>query len=474
MSDPIIVLGSGPAGLATAYKILKESQKKVMIVDKARTVGGFGASFKWKRHILDYGPHAFHARGDAPEYLIRSLFSAEPDSLIEGKKNVCVYLRGKKFNYPLQAGEVLLKISPLLSIRIIIEFLLTSMFHAMVSIPIENFESWGRKRFGTTLYKMSFGNYTEKVWKAKADKISEKFAAEKIQGFNFIDLIKRLLRVGGQVSNEPYFQNWIYHKHGSGALYQMLANEIMKLGGQIVLDTTLESIHLQGSTVKSVTLLGKDGTPWNLPCGYLVSTIPLPTLISLFGNHVPFVVRHAASKLSYISLVLVYLELEMERLNDCHWFYLLDGGFTFNRVTEQKNLSPATIEDGKTVISFELTCKEGDDIWRLPNEKLCQLAMKDAENIRFLRLKNISDFLVVRVPNAYEIYYKNFDQHAELLLSYLTELKNIASIGRRGLFLQGDMHQSIQMGLDIGDILVQGKPDRHQVEAFCRKYITYV
>ena len=71
MSEPIIILGAGPAGLACAYKILKESGQKTIILDKAPSVGGAGASFRWKGHILDYGPHAFHTRGDEPEKLIQ-------------------------------------------------------------------------------------------------------------------------------------------------------------------------------------------------------------------------------------------------------------------------------------------------------------------------------------------------------------------------------------------------------------------
>ena len=223
MSDPIVILGAGPAGLACAHRILKkEPGAKVLVLDSAPFVGGAGASFRWKGHTLDYGPHAFHTRGGEPEALVRELFAADPDMLAEGRKQVHVYLNGKRLKYPLQIGESLLKFNPLRSFVIIVEFLLTSLFHAVVSIPIENFENWGRKRFGSSLYKMSFGDYTEKVWKTEASKISEKFASEKIQGFSFVNLVRRLFRIGGQVT-EPYFQTWIYHKHGSGELYLRLA-----------------------------------------------------------------------------------------------------------------------------------------------------------------------------------------------------------------------------------------------------------
>ncbi len=472
MSDPIVILGTGPSGLACAYKILKESQKKVLLIDKASVVGGLGASFKWKGYILDYGPHAFHARGGEPEILVRSLFKDDPDILVEGEKNVYVYLKGKTFKYPLQVREVLLKFNPFLSIKMAISFFLTSIFHAIVSIPINNFEDWGRKRFGSTLYKISFGDYTEKMWKTKPQKISEKFAEEKIQGFNFINLVKRLLKIGGQVT-EPYFQRWIYHKYGSGQLYNRLAEQILKLRGKILLNTRIKSINIRNHKIDSITI-EREGMLENIPCGYLVSSIPLNQLISLFDNELPFIIRHAASKLSWISLIIVYIEFDIEKVSDCHWFYLLDKKFKFNRVTEQKNISAATINNSKAVLSFELSCQEGDDIWKLSDEELFDLAKDECKNIHFIPMDQIRDFTVRRISVAYEVYYKHFDQYAELLFSYLKEFGNIVSIGRRGLFLQGDMHQSMEMGLEMGEILNKGTLDNMAIKKFQKKYVKYL
>lgn len=472
MSELIVILGAGPAGLACAYKILQESGRKIIILDKAPIVGGAGGSFRWKGHILDYGPHAFHTRGDEPEKLIRQLFQSEPGLLIEGRKQVHVYLKNKRFRYPLQVGEALLKFNPLLSLRIVMEFFLTSVFHAIVSIPIDNFENWGRKRFGSTLYQMSFGDYTEKVWKTKPNKISEKFASEKIQGFGFINLLKRLLRIGGQVT-EPYYQTWIYHKYGSGQLYEKLADEIRTLGGEILLDTQIKAVLTNGDRAVAVSI-ERGGEAREIACSRLVSSIALPQLVSLFGSGLPFTVRHAASKLCYTSLILVYVEFSQERVSDDHWFYLLEKKFIFNRVTEQKNLSEHTAEPGKTVLMFELTCRVGDQYWRMSDEDLFQLAKRDCEGIHFIRTDLISDYFVKRVSNVYEIYNKNFDQHAEMVLAYLNEFQNVVSIGRRGLFLQGDMHQAVEMGLGMGAILSQGNVDASAIERFYRKYVRYL
>ncbi|MGE5617065.1 MAG: FAD-dependent oxidoreductase [Bacillota bacterium] len=476
----IVILGAGPAGLACAYQLLKSGvDRRVVVLDRAKLPGGAGASFKWKNHTLDYGPHAFHARGDEPEQLVRELFKDTPEILLDRTKKVRVFLRGKFFKYPLQVKESLLKFNPLLSLRIMAEFALTAILHMLVSIPVESFEDWGRKRFGGTLYKISFGDYTRKVWKTDPNKISRKFAAEKIQGFSFMNLVKKLLRIGGQVT-EPYFQTVIYHRQGSGSLYLRLTDRIREMGGVVELEADVRAIGKEHDVLREVRYV-KDGEERALPVDYVVNTIQLPSFIRLLGEEAPFVARHHAAKLRYVSLILVFIEFSVDRIGDDTWFYLLDPEFVFNRVTEQKNLSETTMEPGKTVLSFELTCRMGDEYWRMADEDLYKLALEDCKRIPQLakQLDKATDHLVRRAPAVYEIYIRHFDAHAELVLGYVQELDNAMTIGRRGLFLQGDMHQSVEMGLEMGKRLAaaidgKGAPLPQMKADYIKQYVRYL
>ncbi|HXN16635.1 MAG TPA: FAD-dependent oxidoreductase, partial [Usitatibacter sp.] len=476
----VVILGAGPAGLACAYQLLASGiGRPVIVLDRAKLPGGAGASFRWKNHTLDYGPHAFHARGDAPEQLVRDLFKHEPDVLLARTKKVKVFLKGRFFKYPLQVKEAMLKFNPFVSLKIISEFLLTGVLHLLVSIPVESFEDWGRKRFGATLYRMSFGDYTRKVWKTDPNKISRKFAAEKIQGFSFINLVKKLLRIGGQVT-EPYFQTVIYHRSGSGSLFLRLAERVREMGGVVELEADVKEIGMRDDSLTEVRYV-KDGKEHVVPVGLLVNTIQLPAFIKLLGEAAPFISRHHAAKLRYVSLVLVFIEFAVERAGEDNWFYLLDKEFIFNRVTEQKNLSEFTMEPGKTVLSFELTCRMGDEYWQMTDPQLYELALADCRRVPQLAklLPQATDFLVRRAPSVYEIYFKHFDNHAEVVLGYIQELRNAVTIGRRGLFLQGDMHQSVEMGLEMGKRLAANErasaPALGRLKAdYVREYVRYL
>ena len=61
MKNKAIILGAGPSGLVTAWKLL-ENNWEVEIYEKLSIPGGMCRSWKWGDHILDTGPHIFHTK----------------------------------------------------------------------------------------------------------------------------------------------------------------------------------------------------------------------------------------------------------------------------------------------------------------------------------------------------------------------------------------------------------------------------
>ena len=182
--------------------------------------------------------------------------------------------------------------------------------------------------------------------------------------------------------------------------------------------------------------------------------------------------------------MLVYVEFSTERIGEDNWFYLLDDEFVSNRVTEQKNISSSTMESGKTVLSFELTCRVGDEFWGKTDEEIYEIVLADCRRIPLLaqKMNVITDYTVRRAPEVYECYYKNFDTHAESVLDYVQEdMHNAVTIGRRGLFLQGDMHQSVEMGINMGTLLAKSMRDGSDSDnlsqlkrEYLREYVKYM
>ena len=115
------------------------------------------------------------------------------------------------------------------------------------------------------------------------------------------------------------------------------------------------------------------------------------------------------------------------------------------------------MKKGKTVLSFELTCRTTDKLWKKTDRELYEIVLEDCKQVPLLNknIKHITNYTVRRAPDVYECYYKNFNTYAETVLDYIKEeIQNTVTIGRRGMFLQGDMHQSVEMGINMGTKLI--------------------
>ena len=450
----IAVLGAGPAGLAAAWKLAKNGEQ-VVLLEKAPRVGGFGGSFQWKDHVLDYGPHLFHVKDTEATYAVRSLFqdgsSSEHPDLLSGKRNIYVLLKGRYFHYPHRFYEVISKLNPLLSVRMIIDFLISSFLYKFIAVPDDSFESWGIKRFGKTLYNLCFGEYTEKVWGISAREISPKFASQKLRGLNMRAVISKLLGGRGE-EQQSYWMDFLYPRKGSGDLYERIAKEFIDSGGRLHLNA--EVVRLERENRKfSQVIFRQEGQEKVLGCDYIISAIPVPQVITMIQPPLGDYAAYKAHRLRYRSLVLLYLELEQERVRDAHWIYLASQRFLFNRITEQKNISPETIARAKTVLVLELTCAYDDERWHLPDEEIYSMALEDIEKLPQIDASKITDYKVLRLWDAYPIYDLAFDKNLAVLIDTLLGFENLISTGRQGLFLQNDMHDSMMLGFSAADFL---------------------
>ena len=125
-SDPIVVLGGGPAGISAAWR-LSELGQNVVVLERDAALGGMGKTIRVGRYAVDYGPHTFHIReteeSRAIHDAIRPFFGPDPLILTRGTR---VLLRGKEYVYPLEMLQVLTGVSPFLSARIIFDYVVAT------------------------------------------------------------------------------------------------------------------------------------------------------------------------------------------------------------------------------------------------------------------------------------------------------------------------------------------------------------
>ena len=450
MSDRIVVLGAGPAGITTAWQMSVRG-RQVEVVEKENCVGGMGTTFSHGPYQLDYGPHTFHIRETEQSRKIREtilpLLDRAPRILERGTR---LTLKGRYYLYPFQLTELLFGLNPLLSLKITWDYLkatLSYSFHRPG--PHASFEEWGVKNLGKTLYNICFGIYSQKVWGLPTSQISSK-QAQRVAKLNLKNIILRLFHI--KADPVSYFQKYFYPYGGIGKLYQRMAEEVVKEKGNVHLQAPLKRISREGWRIRNV-VFEKEGREEMVDCEGVISTLPLPVLVHLFDPPLPEAILQAASRLRYRSLVLCYVVIKRAKVTEYHWCYLLDDYFRCNRVCDQKNVSPDLIPEDKTVLCFEISCFYGDKIWSASDEELLDIVMKDVARIHLFKREEIEEIFTKRLKMAYPIYEIYFEKHLDVVLEGLHHLENFVTIGRHGLFLNNSMDDNVELAMKVADFL---------------------
>ncbi len=448
--SPVIILGGGPSGLTVGLDLARAG-RKVVVIEKAPRVGGISSSSYWEDFIVEYGPHTYHVKNDEIDDLVREQYDRE----LPNKRRVTnMLIRGKTYDYPLKFWQLFRGLNPFFSARMIGDFIISSVRYSLFPRPDDSFETWGLKRFGRTLYQLCFGQYSERVWGIHPSQISPRLASSKLHKLNLKDILIKFLGGKGQ-EQATYWNYFLYPEEGIGVIFNRMAERIAAGGGEVRLETVPVKFHFRENRVAAVTVRRGEREE-TIPAGAVISTIPLPALARLCRIRLSGPEQAAARNLRNRALVLINIIITADRISRAHWVYLLDPDFRFNRFCEQKNLLRENRPPGKTMLTFELCCGYGDEIWNASEEELRAMALEDIGRVGLLDGLEVGESLVTRSKDAYPIYDLPFEKNLELTLRGLAGIPNLYSSGRQGLFLNTDIHDSMKSGRDAGRALLRG------------------
>ena len=162
MKKKAIILGAGPSGLVTAWKLL-ENNWEVEIYEKLSIPGGMCRSWKWGNHILDTGPHIFHTN----DKYLKKFWLDEFGDLLEEGDFWCKNVRGDNFeelwDYPL-SWESISKYPDKLKTKIVNEL---KNLSPEQSARAKSFKEYILSQVGETLFEMFFNKYPKKFGELK-------------------------------------------------------------------------------------------------------------------------------------------------------------------------------------------------------------------------------------------------------------------------------------------------------------------
>jgi protoporphyrinogen oxidase len=441
----IVILGAGPAGLSLAWQLLRKHRARfdVVVVEQQRRVGGLSRSFRRHRLNFDLGSHRIHpAAGSETLGRLGDLLGEE---LAERPRRGRIHIGGRSLRFPLALPDSLFHLPPSLSAGIAADTLRTRL--SQKTAPIDSFADLLLRQMGPTLCRAFYFPYAEKLWGLPPDRISADQAVRRIGRRTAPQVIRRMIRssiLHGRRKAHRYF----YPRHGFGRVCDAMAEEVIRLGGKVLLDSKVSKIRERdsGPDCRIIEMAAGAGGREPVEADHVFSTIPVPDLIGALRPPPAESVRLGASALRYRAMVLYYVVLETERFSPCETHYFPDGDIFFSRISEPKNYSGATAPRGITGLCVEIPCWTSDPIWDAPCEAIGEKVQQDMRRCGAPVTASILDAFTRRIAHAYPVYDLDYRSSLRHVRRYLRQLPHFVCLGRQGLFIHDNIHHAFDMG----------------------------
>jgi len=433
---PVVVIGAGPAGLTAAYDLTRRGVPTIVFEQDAQ-VGGLAKTVVYDGFRFDIGGHRFFTKVSNVRELWRELLG---DDLLERPRLSRIYYRGRFFDYPLKAANVLANIGPLTGVAI-----LASYARACLApiVPERSFEDWICNRFGRRLFEMFFRSYTEKVWGIPCAEIGAEWAAQRIRGLSLRTAALDMLRPSRATRVKTLAHAFEYPRLGPGMMWEACRDRIVEAGGTVALGARIVEIAHDGGEVRAV-VVDVDGGRRAQPASHVISTMPVRDLVASLAPAPPASVRRAADGLKYRDFLTVALIVDQADVFPDNWIYVHDTSVRVGRVQNFKNWSPAMVPDpARTCLGLEYFCTSGDALWAMDDASLVALASRELEAIGLVARERVVDGTVLRVRKAYPVYDAGYREAIAEVRTWVDSLSNLQLVGRNGMHKYNNQDHSM-------------------------------
>lgn len=463
MTKPYGVLGAGITGLATAWK-LSEAGLPVIVLEKSNVIGGMAGTFRYKKYLLDYGPHKIYSQ--LPIFEEVKNFLAE--DLLTVKKSSKIRLSGKYLPYPFGSKDLLLTLNPMIAIGCGASYGITSIVNMMKTKEDACYEDYIINRFGKATYDLIFRQYAEKAW-GDPIKLDKNLAKSRIVIPSLIEMAKRTIR-GDQGKRELSASVFLYPKYGAVQIAEKMKKVIEEKRNSILCKAIPLSIEMKNNTATAIEY-EHNGKKHRQEVQGIISTIPMRTYLRLV--YASEKSKNATAQLHFRKLILLYLEVNKNRIFPENWIFFPEKKYIFNRLSEQKGFSEHMGPENTTVLCVEITVDPTDELTKLTDKELFAKIITQLEECNILKEQEVIDYWRKEIEDGYPIYHCNYQEAVEMYLSYVESAENVFSIGRQGMFNYVGCIDCIDMGATTADFIVK-KRKREEWKEQRKRFENYV
>jgi protoporphyrinogen oxidase len=456
----VAIIGAGPAGLTAAYLLSKQQVDVTVLEADPMYVGGISRTARYKGFHFDIGGHRFFSKSKEVEDFWTEIL---PEDMLQRPRSSRIFYRGKFFSYPLKAGEALLKLGVLESVRCVLSYLKARL------LPIRDprsFQDWVTNQFGSRLFNIFFKTYTEKVWGMSCKEISADWAAQRIKGLSLKTAILNALFSNKKPRNrgdlvKTLIDSFRYPRKGPGMMWEACAAKVQAMGGTVEMGQKVVGCSYDADD-ESWTVTHEDakGDRRLAMARHVVSSAPMRQLVQGLRPRVSREALLAAGSLKYRDFITVMLILKDRQLFDDNWIYIHDPSVKVGRVQNFKSWSPEMVPDpALCCYGLEYFCFEGDGLWSSSDETLVHQAKTELEKIGLAKAEDVLDGCVVRQPKAYPVYDDDYATHVATIREELeSKFPTLHLVGRNGMHKYNNQDHAMMTAMLCVENILAEKP----------------
>jgi protoporphyrinogen oxidase len=408
MLRQLTILGAGISGLSTAYHA---GHDRSVIYESTSRYGGHMASHTRDGFTWDDGPHVSFTNSEHVQELFAEAVSGEYE---ESAPIVANYYQGHWIDHPSQSN--LYQIPEPLRTQCLESFLETRANDAAHEKPTD-YQEWIEQAFGPVFANEFPAAYTRKYWTTEPRNMGTDWIGARVF-YPSIEDVKGGYE--GPLGRSTYWvKKFRYPSHGGfGAFADGLAKDARINYGHAVEWVDFDKRRLGFS----------DGSLVDYDA--LVSTLPLPVLISL-AEDVPDDVREAADALRCTNVYLVEVAARHPSPREDQWVYVYDEDKLTTRISFSEKFSPhnAPPNHGATLVEVY-----GSPYRPLPTDRHAVARQVELELIEMGLLESLDALVSTHiryVPWAQVIYDHARRPALDVINAFLDKM-DVVTVGRFG------------------------------------------
>jgi len=447
----IVILGAGPTGLGAAYRLRELGHEDFVVLEARKNAGGLASSETSPNgFVYDVGGHVLFSHFRYFDELFDRMLGDDFQVL---QREAWVWMMDRFLPYPFQNNvKDLPREAVLKCVLGVIEAQKAQKGQSAPGKPeYRTFEEMIYGVFGSGIAEYFMMPYNFKVWAHPPKMLGTHWIGERVPVVDLERMLTNILLDRPDISWGPN-NTFKYPRHGgTGGLYLRVASTLeghIRYGAQAV-----------GVDAKRKRVLLADGSDE----GYdeLISTMPIDRLVQSIAG-VPADVLEATSLLHHSGGAFVGVGVAQPSPTTKCWMYFPEDNCPYYRVTYLSNYSPEVVPDATRQYSL-LAEVSRSPLKPVNLETVVEEVLDGFVKTKLLSpagRKEVVDTHLISRDYTYPVPTIQRDDALSILQPWL-EARNIYSRGRFGAWKYeiGNMDHSVQMGAELADRLLRGKPE---------------